>query len=62
MGLRESGAGPAIPPRHHHMHIVITPNLDGLAGERLRAFAVRLTGFASGDPAIRAAAQSVSSQ
>lgn len=38
------------------MHTVITPNLDGLAGERLRAFAVRLTAFASGDPAIREAA------
>lgn len=38
------------------MNIVINPNLDGLAGERLRAFAARLTAFASGDPAIRAAA------
>jgi len=38
------------------MNIVITPNLDGLASERFRAFAVRLAAFASGDPLIRDAA------
>ena len=35
---------------------IITPNLDGLASERLRAFAMRLAAFASGDPAIHDAA------
>lgn len=35
------------------MNVLITPNLDGLASERLRAFAVNLAGFGSGDPAIR---------
>lgn len=39
------------------MNIAIAPNLDGLASERLRAFAKRLAAFASGDPAIRAAAE-----
>jgi hypothetical protein len=38
------------------MNIVITPNLDGLASERFRAFAVRLAAFASGHPGIRDAA------
>lgn len=35
------------------MNIVITPNLDGLAGERLRAFAIRLATLVDGDQAIR---------
>ncbi len=35
------------------MNIVITPNLDGLAGVRFRTFAARLAALPSGDPGIR---------